>query len=64
MRKGEQTKRRILERALDLASLEGLPGVTIGALASALEMSKSGLYAHFRSKEQLDVEIVVDQLTL
>lgn len=41
-----------------MASLYGLEGVTIGGLAGALSMSKSGLFAHFRSKENLQVEVL------
>ena len=47
--KGERTRTGILDRAVDLASLEGLEGLTIGRLADDLSMSKSGLFAHFGS---------------
>jgi AcrR family transcriptional regulator len=53
--KGERTRQSILERAVDVASLEGLEGLTIGGLATELEMSKSGLFAHFGSKEELQL---------
>lgn len=53
--KGERTRQSILERAVDLASLEGLEGLTIGRLADDLGMSKSGLFAHFGSKEDLQI---------
>lgn len=56
--KGERTRRAILEVAVDLASAEGLEGLTIGRLATALEMSKSGLFAHFGSKEELQIATV------
>jgi AcrR family transcriptional regulator len=56
--KGEQTRAGILERAVDLASLEGLEGLTIGRLADGLSMSKSGLFAHFGSKEELQLATV------
>jgi AcrR family transcriptional regulator len=56
MGKGEQTRHSILERAAGLASQVGLEGLTIGRLADELELSKSGLFAHFRSKEGLQVE--------
>jgi AcrR family transcriptional regulator len=56
--KGERTKQSILERAVDLASLEGLEGLTIGRLADDLGMSKSGLFAHFGSKEELQLATV------
>ena len=48
----------ILGRAVDLASVEGLEGLTIGRLASDLEMSKSGLFDHFGSKEGLQLATV------
>ncbi len=51
--KGRRTRRAILSRAVDLASVEGLQSLTIGRLASDLGMSKSGLFAHFGSKEDL-----------
>jgi AcrR family transcriptional regulator len=56
--KGERTRQSILERAVDLASLEGLEGLTIGRLAEELGMSKSGLFAHFGSKEDLQIAVV------
>lgn len=56
--KGARTKHGILERAVDIASLEGLAGLTIGRLAEELEMSKSGLFAHFGSKEELQLATV------
>ncbi len=58
MRKGELTRQAILERATGLASRKGLDGITIGQLADELELSKSGLFAHFKSKEALQVEIL------
>ena len=56
--KGARTKHGILERAVDIASVEGLAGLTIGRLAEELEMSKSGLFAHFGSKEELQLATV------
>lgn len=56
--KGEQTKAAILDEASDLASRLGLGGLTIGTLATATQLSKSGLYAHFASKESLQVEVL------
>jgi AcrR family transcriptional regulator len=56
--KGAATRASILERAVDLASVEGLEGLTIGRLASELEMSKSGLFAHFGSKEELQLATI------
>jgi AcrR family transcriptional regulator len=56
VRKGEQTQALILNEALSLASLVGLEGLTIGALAERLGLSKSGLFAHFASKEDLQLQ--------
>ncbi len=58
MSKGDQTRSRILRHAAKVASRDGLGGLSIGALASALEMSKSGLFAHFGSKEDLQVAVL------
>jgi AcrR family transcriptional regulator len=58
MTKGEDTKQAILESALDMASQLGLEAVSIGALAKATNMSKSGLFAHFQSKENLQIELL------
>jgi AcrR family transcriptional regulator len=55
MRSGTRTRDAILERAMDLASIEGLEGLTIGRLAAELGMSKSGLFGHFGSKEDLQL---------
>src|SRR5258707_13974781 len=54
--KGDRTRARILDEAVDLASIQGLGGLTIGPLAERLGLSKSGLFAHFRSKEVLQIE--------
>jgi AcrR family transcriptional regulator len=54
--KGAATRQVILDRALDVASTQGFEGLSIGTLADAVGMSKSGLFAHFRSKEQLQVD--------
>jgi AcrR family transcriptional regulator len=56
--KGERTRESILRVAVNLASVEGLEGVTIGRLADELKMSKSGLFAHFGSKEELQLATV------
>jgi AcrR family transcriptional regulator len=56
--KGAGTRALILDRAVDLASVEGLEGLTIGRLATELEMSKSGLFAHFGSKQELQLATV------
>jgi AcrR family transcriptional regulator len=56
--KGADTRAAILARALDLASVDGLEGLTIGQLAGELGMSKSGLFAHFGSKQELQLATV------
>jgi AcrR family transcriptional regulator len=56
--KGSQTREAILDRAIDLASVEGLEGLTIGRLAAELQMSKSGLFAHFGSKQDLQLATI------
>lgn len=56
--KGERTRQAILETAVHIASEEGLEGLTIGRLAIELSMSKSGLFAHFGSKEDLQIATV------
>lgn len=58
MTKGQDTKERILDEALDLVSTVGIEGLSIGELAKAAEMSKSGLFAHFSSKEDLQLEVL------
>jgi AcrR family transcriptional regulator len=58
MTKGEETRGRIVDRAYLLAGREGLEGLTIGALADELKLSKSGLFAHFGSKEELQLEVL------
>jgi AcrR family transcriptional regulator len=57
-RRGNATRESILQAAADLASVEGLEGLTIGRLATALNMSKSGLFAHFGSKEELQLATI------
>jgi len=54
--KGDLTRQSILERSADVASRLGLEGLTIGRLADELDLSKSGLFAHFQSKESLQVQ--------
>jgi AcrR family transcriptional regulator len=56
--KGSDTRASILDRAVDVASVEGLEGLTIGRLAAELQMSKSGLFAHFGSKQELQLATV------
>ena len=55
---GERTRAAILRVAVDLASIEGLEGLTIGRLSTELSMSKSGLFAHFGSKEELQLATI------
>jgi AcrR family transcriptional regulator len=56
--KGEQTRTAILDEALKVASKLGLEGLTIGSLAEASGMSKSGLFAHFGSREDLQLAVL------
>jgi AcrR family transcriptional regulator len=56
--KGEQTRVAILDEALKIASKLGLEGLTIGSLADATGMSKSGLFAHFGSREDLQLGVL------
>jgi AcrR family transcriptional regulator len=56
--KGKQTRAAILDTAVNIASVEGLEGLTIGRLATTLSMSKSGLFGHFGSKEDLQMATV------
>ena len=58
MRKGEETRAAILDRGVQLATRIGLEGLTIGRLATDLGLSKSGLFAHFRSKEALQIQVL------
>ena len=56
--RGDRTHHAILRRAVDIASVDGLEGLTIGRLAGGLGLSKSGLFAHFGSKEELQLSTV------
>ncbi|MBT9505257.1 TetR/AcrR family transcriptional regulator [Rhodoferax sp.] len=56
--KGQQTKQAIVDAALGLASQIGLEGLSIGALAEVTQMSKSGVFAHFGSREELQISVV------
>jgi AcrR family transcriptional regulator len=56
--KGARTKQAILREAASLATVDGLEGLSIGNLAAALGMSKSGLYAHFTSKQELQLATI------
>lgn len=57
-RKGDLTRVAIVEAALDLAARDGLEGLTIGALAARMRMSKSGVFAHFGSREDLQIAVL------
>jgi AcrR family transcriptional regulator len=56
--KGQQTRAAILDAALGLASHMGLEGLSIGALAEVTQMSKSGVFAHFGSREELQISVI------
>lgn len=56
--RGARTREAILARAVDIASVNGLEGLTVGSLATQLKMSKSGLFAHFGSKEELQLATI------
>ena len=58
MSKGDDTRAEILDEGMRLASRVGLSGLSIGNLAEALSMSKSGLFAHFQSKEALQIQVL------
>ena len=58
LHKGQQTKAAIVEAALGLATQIGLDGLSIGALAEVMKMSKSGVFAHFGSREELQISVV------
>ena len=58
MSKGTDTRSRIVETALRAASVEGIEGITLGRVAADVGMSKSGLFAHFDSKEALQVDVL------
>ncbi|WP_296509844.1 TetR family transcriptional regulator [Rhodoferax sp.] len=58
MQKGQQTKAAIVEAALGLATQIGLEGLSIGVLAEVTQMSKSGVFAHFGSREEMQISVV------
>ena len=58
LHKGQQTRAAILEAALGLSSHMGLEGLSIGALAEVTQMSKSGVFAHFGSREELQIAVI------
>jgi AcrR family transcriptional regulator len=62
MAKGPHTRARIIDDAIKLASLEGFAGLTVGRLAERVGMSKSGLFAHFKSKEEIDVAVLAETI--
>lgn len=64
MTKGEETRSAVLRQAISLSSELGLEGVTIGLLAERAGMSKSGLFAHFKSKEALQIAILDEAASL
>ncbi len=64
MQKGTRTRSTILNESLALASQLGLEGLSIGSLADRLDMSKSGLFAHFGSKEDLQLQTLKQAQTL
>jgi AcrR family transcriptional regulator len=57
-KKGSATKSMILEAALEISRKSGLEGITIGHLAETVGMSKSGVFAHFGSREELQIEVI------
>src|SRR5258708_1600936 len=68
--RGIRTREAILASAVNIASVHGLEGLTVGSLATQLRMSKSGLFAHFGSKEDLQLatievarQIFIDKVT-
>jgi len=58
LQKGQQTKIAIVEAALGLATQIGLEGLSIGVLAELTQMSKSGVFAHFGSREELQISVI------
>ena len=58
LQKGRQTKAAIVDAALGLATQIGIEGLSIGALAEVMQMSKSGVFAHFGSREELQISVV------
>jgi len=56
--KGQHTRAMILDAALTLATQVGLEGLSIGALADTTGMSKSGVFAHFGSREELQISVI------
>jgi AcrR family transcriptional regulator len=63
LHKGRQTKAAIVDAALGLATQIGLEGLSIGALAEVTQMSKSGVFAHFGSREELQISVIREYYT-
>ena len=63
MHKGQQTKSAIVDAALGLATQIGLEGLSIGVLAEVMRMSKSGVFAHFGSREELQISVIREYYT-
>lgn len=63
-KRSSPTRERILQQGLALMSQEGLSGVTLGQLAERVGMSKSGVFAHFRSKEEVQIGLLEDSTRL
>ena len=63
LQKGQQTKQAIVDAALGLAAQIGLEGLSIGALAEVTQMSKSGVFAHFGSREELQISVIREYYT-
>src|SRR4051812_46434953 len=64
IRRGDRTRRLVLRRAVDVASVDGLEGLSLGRLATELELSKSGVFALFGSKEELQLATIDAALTI
>ena len=58
LHKGQQTKQAIVDAALGLSTQIGLEGLSIGVLAEVMQMSKSGVFAHFGSREELQISVI------
>lgn len=58
LQKGQQTKNAIVDAALGLATQIGIEGLSIGAVAEVMQMSKSGVFAHFGSREELQISVI------
>ena len=58
MGKGDETRQAVLDQAMEVARRVGLSGLTIGTLAERTQLSKSGLFGHFRSKEALQLQVL------